>query len=95
MQGIQQIRQVNPELARKIETDQHGYILAADVEPLIAVNRLMLVLVRCGNGRFLTPIQNLNHFMGIIADHAKRVEAETGELLNANTDYVRDVSLPA
>lgn len=95
MQGIQQIRQANPALARKIETVQHGFILAADVEPLIAVNRLMLVLVRCGNGRFLCPIQDLNHFMGIINNHAERVKAETGQLLNAGTDYIRDVSLPA
>ena len=94
MQGIQQIRQANPALARKIEA-QHGFIIADDVEPLIAVNRSMLVMVRCGAGRFLTPIESLNHFMGIIERHANMVQAHTGELLNRDTDHVRDVSLPA
>jgi len=95
MQGIETIRRVNPTLAHKIQNVQHGFIIAADVPALVEINRLMLVLVRCGCGRFLCPVQDLNHFMGIIEKHAEMVKAHTGELLNANTDYVRDVSLPA
>ena len=69
----------NPDLAIKID-NQHGFILQDDVERLINVDRLMLVLVRCGNGRFVTPIQDLNHFSNIIEKEG--------------SDYIRDVSLP-
>lgn len=80
MRGIETIRKGNSQLAQKI-VEMGGFIISTDVPALIQIDRLMLVLVRCGNGRFLCPIQDLTHFMGII----KR----------DNQDYVRDVSLPA
>lgn len=95
MQGIDEIRRKNPKLAQKIQVVQGGFLLAEDVKPLIEVNRHIMVLVRCGMGRFLCPVDNVNHFMDIINKHAEMVKAHTGELLNHGTDYVRDVSLPA
>ncbi len=50
-----------------------------DEEKLLAENRLQMVLVRCGGGRFACPIQDLNHFISIIN--------------SSGSDYVRDVSV--
>jgi len=58
-----------------------GFVQDVDLPQIIAYNRLELLLVRCGCGRFLCPAQDLDHFMGIIKKEG--------------SDYVRDVSLPA
>ena len=50
-----------------------------DEEKLIAEDRLQTVLVRCGGGRFICPVQDLQNFIDII-------NAE-------GSDYVRDVSV--
>jgi len=68
-----------PDRADKIRR-QGGFVLKEDLPDIIATDRLMLLLVRCGNGRFMTPADQLDHFMKIV---------ETSKL-----DYVRDVSLP-
>lgn len=94
MKGIDQIRRHNPKLAEKIEA-QHGFIMPEDIVPLTYVNRSMLVLVRCNSGRFLTPVETVEHFKGIIERHASMAEALTGKLVNPGCDYVRDISLPA
>jgi hypothetical protein len=89
--AMRQIQAANPTLAAQI-TEQGGFIKDNQVDALIAVNRLMLVLVRCGNGRFLCPVQDLKHFIGIIEEHAKLKEEKTGQPMQG--DHIRDVSLP-
>lgn len=86
------IRKANSELASRIEK-QGGFLNDEQVPELIKIDRLMLVLVRCGNGRFLCPVQDLNHFIGIIEEHSKLVENVSKPL--ESSDYVRDVSLPS
>jgi hypothetical protein len=56
-----------------------GFLRAADVSPLVALDRLFPVLVRCGACRFTCAAQDLEHLKRCIA---------------AGGDYVRDVSLP-
>lgn len=92
MRGIETIRKANNGLASAIER-QGGFLYDAQIPELIKIDRLMLVLVRCGNGRFMCPVQDLNHFIGIIEEHSKMVE--NVELPLEPSDYVRDVSLPA
>lgn len=92
MRGIHEIRHYKPMLADKIEHEQHGYILDNQVEELKQINRMLLVLVRCGCGRFLCPIQDLQHFIAIIEEHAK-LKSEKEKQPHCG-DHIRDVSLP-
>ena len=93
-QTIAKIKAHNPQLGKTIE-DRGGFLTQEDLPKLEAIDRMMLLLVRCNCGRFLTPAQNVKHFVDLITDHANRVQAETGMLVNANSDYVRDVSIPS
>jgi len=64
-------------------TRYYGF-LHADILAAVAADpatRFTLLLVRCGGGRFLAPAQDVPHFMAIIG--------------HEESDYVRDVSLPA
>lgn len=84
------IVRVNPTLAKKIEGQ--GYFLSAeDCVELEKIDRLMQVLVRCGNGRFTCAVQNVKHFVHIINEHRKEVYDDD---IRKGGDYVRDVSLP-
>ena len=67
------------DIIERVRTQKCGFIQDVDLPEIIAHNRLQLLLVRCGNGRFLCPAQDLEHFMGIISSSGK--------------DYVRDVSI--
>ena len=60
-----------------------GFLKDTDVAVIAAdpATRLQMLLVRCGNGRFMAPAQDVKHFIDLI----ERPEG----------DYVRDVSLPA
>lgn len=58
---------------------QGYFVTERDLPELIKLNRLCLLLVRCGQGRFLCPAQDLQHFM---------------QCVEAGKDYVRDVSVP-
>lgn len=89
MQHIEKIRRANPNLAKTIET-RCGFVTDQDIPELTKIDRMMLVLVRCGNGRFLCPVQDVQHFVQIIEEHS---ELKGHDL--RTTDYVRDVSLPA
>lgn len=81
MRGLNEIRASNPALADKLLGD-HGFITSKeDLAAIAASNRMLMVLIRCGNGRFLAPAQDAQHFHDIIT--------------RENTDYVRDISLPA
>lgn len=57
-----------------------GFLTETDLKFIVEQDRLRLILVRCGNGRFLCPAQDVAHFIGIIERDGQ--------------DYVRDVSLP-
>jgi len=65
----------------RIRTEQFGFVQDIDLPEIIAHKPLQPLLVRCGNGRFVCPAQDLEHFTGIIT--------------REGTDYIRDVSLSA
>ena len=70
-----------------------GFLTLTDLDVIVHHDRLRLILVRCGNGRFMAPAQDVQHFINIIkrdaTAHDNRNDPE--HLL---TDYVRDISLP-
>lgn len=78
--SITKIARSNPTLAKKIES-QATFLTNEDIPEVERVDRTIMVLVRCGNGRFLCPVQNALHFCNIIDKEG--------------TDYVRDVSFPS
>lgn len=67
------------DIIERIRTEKHGFVQDTDLSEIITHNRLQLLLVRCGCGRFLCPAQDLDHFMGIIT--------------REGSDHVRDVSI--
>jgi len=72
------IELANPVLAKQLQ--ERGYfILDTHVPDLIAIDRLMPIIVRCNNGRFTCPVQDVSHFIRII-------EA-------SKQDWVRDASI--
>lgn len=89
MRAIERIRRADPELAKKIES-QGEFITEEDLPKLVKIERLMQVIVRCGCGRFLTPVQDVAHFVRIIEEH---MDLRGGMV--EGTDYIRDISLPA
>lgn len=101
MRGIETIRKANPTLAETIER-RGGFIIAAEVPLLENIDRLMLVLVRCGNGRFLCPVQDVRHFMAIIEEHYRFKSGgkdvipmeDWAKIEGEQPEWVRDVSLP-
>lgn len=88
MRGLSEIAAKNLTLANQIQ-ERGGFLLDTMIPELIAIDRLMLVLVRCGNGRFLCPVQDVKHFVTIIEEHNKTVG------VTLDSDYIRDISLPA
>lgn len=86
--NLDKIEKANPELATII-AGNGGFLLDDQIDELMKIDRLMLVLVRCGCGRFLCPVQDLKHFCAIIAEHSE------AKPFSVENDYVRDVSLPA
>ena len=92
MQGIEKIQAVNSYVAGNIRA-RGGFILNIEVPELIKIDPFLSVLVRCGNGRFTCPVQELNHFINIITEHAE-LKAKAANVEFAG-DHVRDVSLPA
>ena len=77
--SIAKIARVNPTLANKIN-GQYTFLTNEDIAEVEKVDRMTMVLVRCGVGRFICPVQNALHFCNIIDKEG--------------TDYVRDVSFP-
>lgn len=77
---LREISNVSPKLASNIEA-QMGFLIKEDVDELAKRLPFHKVLVRCGNGRFVTAAQNVNWFVDIINKSKK--------------DYVRDLSLVA
>ena len=76
------ISQVNKRLAKTLD-EQMGFIQSCDVGPLKDFEPKFEVLVRCGNGRFLCPVNKLEEIINLI-------DQERHPLY----DYVRDVSIP-
>ena len=70
---------MHPKIAELYHRHGYGFLFMADLPELIDAVAHQLCLVRCGNGRFLTPAQNVAHFVAIIEASGK--------------DHVRDVSL--
>lgn len=66
-------------IINKIRNEQHGFMTFEDLDILIEQNRLCPVLVRCGNGRFVAPAQDVKTFVDIIC--------------NEGSTYIRDLSL--
>lgn len=88
-----QLASKNPRLLAKIDK-QDGFITSEDIPELIKFNRHLLVLVRCGQGRFVCPVDCVNHYVNVIGEYAKLKSKETGQP-EYMFDYVRDVSFPA
>lgn len=95
MKGIDQIRKFSPEIARRIMNDG-GFLRSTDVVTLATADNTknIMVLVRCNNGRFTTPMQNVMHFTKMIEQHHQMMKASGQEPLMVS-DYVRDISLLA
>jgi hypothetical protein len=77
---VTKIARTNPKLANKIN-GQMTFLNNEDIAEVEKIDRMMMVLVRCGNGRFICPVQNVKWFCDIIDKEG--------------TDYVRDVSFPS
>jgi hypothetical protein len=75
---LREIRKFNQTLAFNIEK-QMGFLTKEDVEELVLHLPFHKLLVRCGNGRFVTAAQTTKWFVDIINKSKK--------------DHVRDVSL--
>lgn len=59
--------------------DRLGFITENELPEVVKENRLQEILVRCGNGRFIAPAQDVKHFIDIIERDKQ--------------DYIRDVSI--
>lgn len=90
--SVLKVHRVNPTLAAKI-VGQATFLDENDIKEVEKIDRMMLVLVRCGNGRFLCPVQDVQHFISIIEEHSKLKEEKEGKPFQG--DYIRDVSFPA
>lgn len=89
-----ELQRRNPALHKKIGSQAHC-VTPEDLEEIIKLDRLQQILVKCGNGRFTCPAQDVNHFIMIIDQHRKLAEAQKpgacGQLFE--TDYVRSVEI--
>ena len=65
----------------QIRKRRMGFVTQDDLKDIIHINRLQLLLVRCGGCRFLAPAQDIERIIKLIEG--------SGE------EYVRDVSFPA
>ena len=81
MKDIEKIQAVFPEIAESARL-KCGFLCDEQIEQMSGNDstRLIHVLVRCGNGRFVCSAQDVKHFINIIE--------------NSKQDYVRDISLP-
>ena len=63
----------------ELKQKRMGFIKETELPLVVKENRMQMMLVRCGSGRFVCPAQDVKHFIDII-------ERE-------KSDYVRDVSI--
>jgi hypothetical protein len=92
---MNRIAGVDALLAAKIDS-QARCLTLEQVDELERIDRFIQVLVRTNMGRFLTAVQNVRWYVGLIDSHRRMVEAAIGSLPNGkyNTDWVRDISIP-
>ena len=65
----------------RIKKENMGFVASDDdLASIVRENRLQPLLVRCCNGRFVCPAQDVMTFVELINGH--------------ETNYVRDISLP-
>ena len=64
----------------EIRKRRMGFVTKEDLQEIVKINRLELLLVRCGGCRFMAPAQDIDHLIKLV-EHS-------GE------EYVRDVSFP-
>jgi len=64
----------------EIRNKSHGFVSEDDLEEIVQINRLELLLVRCGGCRFMAPAQDIKHLINLVEANGK--------------EYVRDVSFP-
>lgn len=89
--NIVKVNRQDPKLANAI-VERGGFIVDDEVARLIEIDRMMIVMVRCGCGRFMCPVQDMKHFINILERDAKANDEKLSER-TVDTDYVRDVSL--
>jgi hypothetical protein len=80
------------------QIDSQGRCLTMDqVDALEKIDRFIQVLIRTNMGRFVTSVQNVRWYCGLIENHYQMVKAAIGKepLSSYNTDWVRDISIPA
>lgn len=66
---------------------KYGFIeTPEELKEVVAFSPFQLCLVRCGNGRFIVPADNAQHFMDIINNSSKNG-------LAPGNDYVRDIAI--
>ena len=64
----------------EIIKENHGFVQTPEqMKSIQKENRLQMMLVRCGGGRFVCPAQDVEHFVAIINKEG--------------SDYVRDISI--
>lgn len=85
--NITNLEKADPALCRKISR-QSGCLTREDVAKVVKGDRLCRLLVRCSNGRFIAPAQDVLHFIAIIEEHDKLVPQD-----NKNRDFVRDIQI--
>lgn len=88
-----QVRIHNKTLADKIEQQEY-FITNEDLPQLKSYDRFLQVLVRCGNGRFICAVQDVQHFISLIEEHNDLYKELYKSSFGPNTDHIRDISLP-
>lgn len=92
---MNRIAAVDAILAAEIDS-QARFLTLTQVDRLEKIDRFIQVLVRTNGGRFLTAVQNVRWYCGLIENHYKMVKAAIGSepVSKYNTDWVRDISIP-
>lgn len=93
---MNKIAQVDAMLAAQIDS-QARCVTFEQIDELIKIDRFIQVLIRTNMGRFTTAVQNAKWYCDLIENHYKMVKVAVGEepLSRYNTDWVRDISIPA
>lgn len=82
------------EVLANAKRERMGFLTEVDMAIIASDSKTKttLVLVRCGGGRFLATADQAQHFINLIEQSGRTVNSATG---HGETDYVRDISLPA
>lgn len=85
------------ETIAQARAERMGFLTKAEIAAIAndPETRLTMLLVRTNGGRFLTPAQNVAHYIGIIERERPAGRWWEFRRRRESTDYVRDVSIPA